>query len=539
MRKKMKIILVTMVIITAIYVGAVVYANTSSSSSGAIDAASLYHEEPEEWYTPEQLGIDKILGYDENSTWVQVVYGKQGPLVNPDERPVFKYRGKFWQISSLHVTPGLPEEVKRKQVLIGGAICIGWIFTGVLFFKSERKAIFTSSILLIFSFSFLNFPVISATTTTSSDLRAFPALPERVREAEPIFPTNTSTIDYLNTENPYSNQVSPLGEFNESEGNNPIYVLVFGDEEERNSERQDPPYHTWSSYATNQIEFRGDDALASIFGIDVRILGYEEWDSDDSKDSMYTLWDELAAETGSYLGQWYDGEWWQNYVDAVIGITDQETPADSPQIAGLAPGPTEIDKGNIFILLKWQVYWADDNLVQHEVSHLFYADDEYPDCGVMAYHTHYQTFIWEDGLWSVFADVLCAYTSYYWDSHNNFTINTYASSYADEEYTGTLVLRHKPMAFPFTIRGTVSWDYGIYKDIGGSSYTISVESVNPGYQFTYWLVNGVTKVYSETITVYVPADGKVRLAVYFRPSSYYYSPRGGGSANPWLGARLK
>ena len=533
--KKMKILLISMLIITAVYLGVIVYANSNSSSGGAIDAAFLYHGEPEEWYTPEQLGIVKICGYSEDANWIQVVYGDQGSLVNPDEQPIFKYNGKFWQISKLHVTPGLPEEAKKWQVPIGGMIAVGWVFTGIVFFKSKRRAIAVSLSLLIFFLSFPSFPVTSA-TTTSRDLRAFPALPEEVCEAEPI-PEN-STVEYLNTTNP-SNSVSPMGEESESEGNNPLYVLVFGDEEEEQQLRLRPTrigqeWLTWNQWALFQLE-RGDNALASTFGIDIRILDFLTWDSDNSKDSMYDLWDELATETGSYLGQWYEGEWWSNHVDAIIGITDQETPADYHPIAGLTSGPLEIDKGNIFVLLKWQVYWADDNLVQHEVSHLFYADDEYPYCGVMACHTHYQTFIWEDALWPVFADVLCAYTSYDWDTYNKDIINLYKDSYCDDEYAGMLVIRHGPLVFPFNYRGTVDFGagYGVYADIGGRNYEISIESVKPGYKFDYWLIDGTTKIYSETMNVYVPSEGKVRLAAYFKKISSSHRHHGGGGGR-WL-----
>lgn len=527
MKRKLKIALIVMLLLTAIYISAVVYAN-SISSEGAVDTAFLYHDEPDGWYTPEQMGIVRIEGYNETSTWIKVVYGEQGPLVNPEEKPIFKYRNKFWQISELHVTPAPPESVQW-QVPIGGAVVVGWVFIGILFSKERKrkKALVTASALLMLSLSLSpNFSVASATTSPSANsLRVFPALPTEVCEVEPI-PQN-STVKCLNTTNPYSNSVSPMVEQNESEGNNPLYVLVFGDDEERNSERQNPPYHYWSAYASNEIE-RGDEALASTFGIDIRILDFLEWDSDDSKESMYDLWYELAEETGSYLGQWYDGVWWSNYVDAIIGITDQDTPADDPQIAGLAPGPLEIDEGDIFVLLKWQVHWADDNLVQHEVSHLFYADDEYPYCGAMACHTHYQTWIWEDGLWWVFADVLCAYTSYYWDSYNNRTIETYSASYTDDEYTGMLVLRQGPMVFPFTARGTASLDYGVHADTGGTSLTISVESASYGYEFNYWLVNGVTKVYSKTINIYIPTNEKVRLALYFKARHYLPPRRGGG-----------
>jgi hypothetical protein len=202
---------------------------------------------------------------------------------------------------------------------------------------------------------FLNFPIVSATAPLN-DLHATLALPEDVCNAQ-LLPDNF-TDNYLNTTNPYANGVSPLNGYYEPEGNRPLYVLIFGDEEERSITRLFHVPYTWDMWARLQIE-RGDEALVSIFGIDIRILGWEEWDSDDSKTSMYDLWDELVAETSSYLGQWYEGPWWQKYVDAVIGITAQQTPYDNPKIAGLTSGPIEIDKGEIFILLKWQkICWA-------------------------------------------------------------------------------------------------------------------------------------------------------------------------------------
>lgn len=56
-------------------------------------------------------------------------------------------------------------------------------------------------------------------------------------------------------------------------------MLVFADEEEREKTRP----AGWTGWAKAQLE-RGDEALVANFGIDIRILGFLEWDSDDSKD---------------------------------------------------------------------------------------------------------------------------------------------------------------------------------------------------------------------------------------------------------------
>jgi len=272
--------------------------------------------------------------------------------------------------------------------------------------------------------------------TTSKDLWVSYGLPEDIPR-KPM-PENFTTEDYLNTTNPYSDYAGiqgALDEVDDPEGNNPLYVLVFGDEEERPVVRSDAVgnWFTWDNWAKWQIE-RGDEALISNFGIDIRILGFLEWDSDDSKNSMYDRWDELEADTRGYLRQWYDGEWWDNYVDAIIGITAQST---IENIAGLSPHPEYVDQGKICILLKWQSYWADDNLVQHEVSHLYYAPDQPgpqppAPCCAMSYHTHFWWYILEDGIWWVLMDVSCSFTSYSWCTTCVQTIQQNSGNYAVE-----------------------------------------------------------------------------------------------------------
>ena len=280
-------------------------------------------------------------------------------------------------------------------------------------------------VFLLLALTFQAFPKFPKVPATTEDLWATPGLPEDVPQ-EPM-PENYTTEDYLNTTNPY-NKVNPLGEETDEEGSHPLYVLVFGDEEERDVLRwwENPPMpYSWVFWAKMQLE-RGDDSLVANFGIDIRILGFEEWDSDDSLDNMYDLWDELEEDTEQYLGQWYNGEWWSNYVDAIIGITSQ---VDPYPVAGLSPGPELLDQGRIFTLLNWWVYWADDNLVQHEVSHLHYAPDHHATCCVMASHTHFQTWIWEGLLWWVFNDVHCLYTAYSWCTNCHQVIQQNSARY--------------------------------------------------------------------------------------------------------------
>jgi hypothetical protein len=130
-------------------------------------------------------------------------------------------------------------------------------------------------------------PVVSQTLASSQeDMWASYPRPENVPSES--MPENFTTEDYLNTTNPYSDYVDTQGvldEVDDSEGSNPLYVLVFGDEEERQITRYvgilDPYPFNWTGWAELQIE-RGDESLVANFGIDIRILGFEEWDSDDN-----------------------------------------------------------------------------------------------------------------------------------------------------------------------------------------------------------------------------------------------------------------
>jgi hypothetical protein len=269
-------------------------------------------------------------------------------------------------------------------------------------------------VFLVFS-NVLGFNISKADT----DLRVAYPVPEGIQDSpySPTIPENFNGT-YLNTTNPYAIMATPtsaIDEVDDIEGHHPIYVLVAGDEEERTTYRRlgETPVD-WKNWAKMQIE-RGDEALVANFGVDIRILGFIEWYSDDSKTTITDLWYDLESKTKQYLRQVYSGDCWSNYVDAVVGISAQTTTDRCP---GAAPGSKLLDQGRIFVVLKWQVYWMDDNIVQHEFSHLFYADDHYvphhTSCCVMEGDTHWISYIWEDGLWWVFNDIPCCSLTYSW-----------------------------------------------------------------------------------------------------------------------------
>lgn len=358
---------------------------------------------------------------------------------------------------------------------------------------------------------------------SEENLRVTPGLPEDVPR-EPMS-ENSTAEDYLNTTNPHTRGDS-FEEVDEVEGDQPLYVLVFADEEERQITREAPQgsAFTWDEWITMQLE-RGDESLAANFGIDIRILDRRTWDSNDSLTTTEDLWRELEEDTQHYFG-WYDGLYWSNYVDVIIGITAQTT---TDNTAGLASPRYAMDQGRIFIILKWQVYWADDNLVQHEISHLFYPDDRENPCGIMAsHHVHFQTFIWEDKLWAVFNDIQCAYTSYSWSTIPSNLIETYRDLYAYLDSDYLLVVRHWEPDDP---RGGLSHDPGIYVYNNLTTVTISVTSAKYGYEFDYWLIDGQQKISNKSITITVYS--KQYVAARFTPKER----RGGGGGGSSVSSR--
>jgi len=371
-----------------------------------------------------------------------------------------------------------------------------------------KKTVLTVLILLLLALTFPSVPRVPKVSATAEDLWTTPGLPEDV-PSEPM-PENYTTEDYLNTTNPYS-QINPLGEENETEGSQPLYVLVFGDEEERDVLRWwDNPLmrYGWGGWARLQLE-RGDEALVANFGIDIRILDFLEWDSADHLNTMYDLWYELEEDTEQYLRQWYSGQWWSNYVDAIIGITSQV----DPNPAGLAPGPGFLDQGRNFILLNWLVYWADDNLVQHEVSHLYYAPDHLEHCCPMASHTHYQTWIWEDIIWWVFSDIHCSKTAYSWCTSCHQVI---------QQNSGRYPLR--TLTISASSGGTTDPTPETYFYGNGESVAVTASAYS-GYTFNYWLLDGVDCGSDLTITVTMDSDHT--LTAYFNAPPNTPSPPSG------------
>jgi hypothetical protein len=160
MKKVMKACLVAMVILTAVYIVVVVYANansrynTDSSNYGKkpIEYGILkayfgerLETEPQEWNTTGELGITfgKLMEAAENETYEVLIVDTEKALSwmngTVPEPYAVKYGDNFYRIVFLWVELGLPESIKKWQVPIVAALGVSWAFTGVLFFKWRKK----------------------------------------------------------------------------------------------------------------------------------------------------------------------------------------------------------------------------------------------------------------------------------------------------------------------------------------------------------------------------------------------------------------
>lgn len=106
----------------------------------------------------------------------------------------------------------------------------------------------------------------------------------------------------------------------------------------------------------------------TTFNIGYNIMAYRSWDSDDSVTDPFAMRDEVITETGFYSGM-YIG----NYrVDVLIAFTDQD-------MAG-AYGVSKAELGVVLVeetyidLITCGIGQATDNVLQHELSHLYQVD---------------------------------------------------------------------------------------------------------------------------------------------------------------------
>jgi len=138
MKRVIKVILMLMATLTAIYAGILVYANTSTDYDSVVYAAFKYESEipPSEWYTPEQLGIVNIM--PQEGGWLQIDVDKKQEPFPLQGAATFLYNNTFYQVSPFWVTPALPESALHWQMPIGGMLGILWVLAGVLYLKGKK-----------------------------------------------------------------------------------------------------------------------------------------------------------------------------------------------------------------------------------------------------------------------------------------------------------------------------------------------------------------------------------------------------------------
>jgi hypothetical protein len=206
---------------------------------------------------------------------------------------------------------------------------------------------------------------------------------------------DTAGMIVRDTTNPHKDWVGdPSREVNVTEGIKPIHVAIAMDEEY---------LATWGFmpglvYAIGTME-RADEALAYHYGIDLRYIAVFSWDSDDSLTRMGDLFGEAQRELTYVFGLLSENG---QHAEIILALTEQECPDDYPYVVyGIAPYFAVLGFSAV-TLCNPSAYWVDDNVVQHEVSHLLCNLDDHPDeqdtqCCMAYYKELIYGWIWEDG----------------------------------------------------------------------------------------------------------------------------------------------
>jgi len=151
-----------------------------------------------------------------------------------------------------------------------------------------------------------------------------------------------------------------------------VNVLVVGDEEMRSNWWL---WWNWKGYTEYQIERSLYYAFGLRYKVWIECATWIEWDSNDNNDA-YELLQEMVAEIGWKSGNYYDGV----RCDILIGWTNQQSFLDTGVV-----GLTWVGKGVILVhpIPNGYYAWADDNLIVHEVSHLYNTEHHRGDNCVM------------------------------------------------------------------------------------------------------------------------------------------------------------
>lgn len=186
-----------------------------------------------------------------------------------------------------------------------------------------------------------------------------------------------------------------------------IPIVVAADEEFQSVSYWTPPnnYLSWKEAAQNMIE-RADNEIFQKYGIDFRIVGYTVWKSDDS----LTLDFDRICELANKLN-------WNPSVSGkriLVGFTGQGMERGGMDVYGVAFNPKK--NSTRAVLIHPEIYWADDNVVLHEISHILgiYYECYCDDCVMSAKET-YITILNSDGwMFWVWSNVPYAMLSLHW-----------------------------------------------------------------------------------------------------------------------------
>jgi hypothetical protein len=194
-----------------------------------------------------------------------------------------------------------------------------------------------------------------------------------------------------------------------------IGIVVAADEEFRNVSYWTPPnnYLGWKDAALNIIE-RADNEIFWKYGIDFKVVGWTTWESDDTLTVDFQRLHELADELNwnpSTCGK-----------TILIGFTGQSMEYNGKDVYGCAFIPSK--NATKAALIHPEFYWADDNVVHHEISHLLGITYEcHEDDCVMSDKTTLIITLISDG-WVFWVDnwVPYSYLSHRWCSHCEWEI---------------------------------------------------------------------------------------------------------------------
>jgi hypothetical protein len=166
----------------------------------------------------------------------------------------------------------------------------------------------------------------------------------------------------------------------------PIHPILLADQRFRSR------YPNWQDVTYAWVE-RADDELYRKFEIDV-----------DASVADYVAYESTTNVPGERLNEAIEVAWtvrsqYEFIRTVVIAFTTGEHMGD---LVGIA------DNRSAAILIRPLVYWADDNALMHELSHLYFAHDHFEgdpnykaDC-IMSYEKVWVEFVLEDGgIWWV------------------------------------------------------------------------------------------------------------------------------------------